>query len=87
MKFSDENMTFSMYYHMKGKNIGTLRVYLDNETDVFRRTGKQSKEWNYFETTTIPGSQHVRYRNVRLSLSFSLSLSLSLSLSHITFFL
>ncbi|XP_062580468.1 uncharacterized protein LOC134242415 [Saccostrea cucullata] len=54
-KLTDVNITFSMQYHMYGKHINTLRVYLKNgtmELEIFRKTGNQGKEWNRFTNTT-----------------------------------
>ncbi|XP_062580467.1 MAM and LDL-receptor class A domain-containing protein 1-like isoform X2 [Saccostrea cucullata] len=45
---TDVTITFSMQYHMNGKDINTLRVYLKNgmrELDFFRRTGNQREDW------------------------------------------
>nr|XP_022331815.1 uncharacterized protein LOC111129644 isoform X1 [Crassostrea virginica] len=58
-RLDNENITFSMYYLMDGKEIRTLKVYLDNQTDVFLEMGNQGKKWRYFNTSTILGSQYL----------------------------
>ncbi len=64
-----EAATFSFYYHMKGSDIGSLKVEArkDNEdswTSVFSKSGSQGDDWNKAEIdlTSYTGNPNVQLR-------------------------